>query len=75
MKGQMNIFKEFKSKTKAPDKVIPEGVKIKLGMLWCPYCSTIVKFVRDNYLGVKKCPYCRISDSDYYVNKINKTWK
>lgn len=75
MKEQINIFSTFRDKNKEPDKVIPKGVKVDPGMLWCPYCSTIVKFVKDRELGVSKCPFCGISDRDYSVKIVNKKWK
>lgn len=75
MAEQMNIFNFYRDKDKEPDKSLPDGVKVKRGMLWCPYCSTIVKFQRDKALGVNKCPFCGISDKDYNVKLVNNMWK
>ncbi|MCK9470695.1 MAG: hypothetical protein M0Q88_02950 [Bacilli bacterium] len=75
MDEQMNLFAITRDKNKEPDKAIPEGVKVKRGMLWCPYCSTIVKFEKDKQLGVSRCPFCGISDRDYNVKVVNKRWK
>lgn len=57
------------------DEKIPEGVKLKLTQMWCPYCSSPVVFVKDKKLGVKRCPMCGISDRDYYVKRLNTRWK
>lgn len=75
MKDQTNIFDLTRDKNKVPDKAIPEGIKIQRGLLWCPYCSTVVKFVKDKHLGVGRCPFCGVSDRDYNVKKVNKIWK
>lgn len=75
MEKQINLFSIIRDKSKEPDKVIPKGIKIDRGMLWCPYCSTIVKFIKDKQLGVSRCPFCRISDRDYSVKMVNKRWK
>lgn len=69
------MFKYFRNKDRQSDDFIPSGVKLKKDQLWCPYCSNIVKFIRDKELGVYKCPYCGISDRDYNVKKVNKKWK
>lgn len=74
MAKQIDEINECKLK-KIPDKVIPQGIKIKAGMLWCPYCSAMVKFQKDSYSGVNRCSICGISDSDYNVKKVNKRWK
>ena len=75
MDDQINLFSINRNKDKEPDKVIPEGVKVGRGMLWCPYCSIVVKFTKDKQLGVSKCPFCGISDRDYNVKMVNKKWK
>lgn len=75
MKEQANIFNLTRDRGKEPDKTIPKGVKVGRGLLWCPYCSTIVKFERDKQLGVNKCPFCGISDRDFHVKMVNKKWK
>ena len=53
---------------------MPEGVKLKPRQLWCPYCSKPVMFVKDKERGIKRCPYCGISDRDYNVKQVNKKW-
>lgn len=76
LKDQINIFSIVKPIINdVPDKCIPEGVKLKLGIIWCPYCSAPVKFIKDSRLGVKKCPICGISDKDFNVRTINKLWR
>ena len=71
---QIDMFNLIRKLNKKPDKSIPKGVKLKKGQLWCPYCSNPVIFVRDNRLGVKRCPICGISDRDFHVRMINKLW-
>lgn len=68
------MFNKIIKINKVPDKKVPQNIKLKKNQFWCPYCSNIVIFVRDKSKGVKRCPYCNISDSDYYVRKINKLW-
>lgn len=76
MNKQTDMFSFIKPIiNETPDKKIPEGVKLKRGQLYCPYCSSISIFKRDSKLGVRKCPYCGISDRDYNVKKVNKIWK
>ncbi|MDR7870136.1 MAG: hypothetical protein RIN55_04700 [Tissierellaceae bacterium] len=75
MNKQVDMFGIIVSINKEPDKSIPKGVKLKEGQLWCPYCSNIVKFVKDDHLGINKCPFCGISDSEYSVRMVNKLWK
>ena len=71
---QIDMFSLISDINKEPDKSIPEGVKLRKGQLWCPYCSNPVMFVKDKRLGVKKCPICGISDRDFNVKMINNTW-
>lgn len=72
---QIDMFNLTKVANKEPDKTIPKGVKLKRGQLWCPYCSNPVVFVKDNTLGVKKCPICGISDRDFNVKMVNNIWQ
>lgn len=75
MDKQTNIFNFARDNGKKPDKSIPKGVKVTRGLLWCPYCSTVVRFRKDKQLGVSKCPFCGISDRDFLVKKVNRMWK
>lgn len=75
MLEQTDMFSIGIDVNKEPDKFIPKGVKLKKGQLWCPYCSNIVKFIKDKKLGVSKCPFCGISNRDFHVRKVNKLWK
>lgn len=52
---------------------IPPWIKLQNGQYWCPYCHRAIKFVKDRYLGVRKCQ-CGISDRDFNVKKINNLW-
>ena len=73
---QINIFSIVKPIINdVPDKCIPEGARLKLNQIWCPYCSSPVKFKKDSKLGVKKCPICGISEKDFNVRMINRLWK
>lgn len=70
MDKQIDMFGTIIKTNREPDKEIPEGIKLKKGQRWCPHCSHAVIFVRDKELGVKRCPYCGISNRDY----VNKSW-
>ena len=74
MDEQRDMFAIININNKKPDSDIPKGVKLRPRELWCPYCSKPVIFIRDKELGVRKCPYCKVSDRDYNVKKINKKW-
>lgn len=74
MERQIDMFNIINTKKETPDKEIPEGAKLKKKQLWCPYCSKPVIFLIDKVLGVKKCPYCGISEKDYNVKMVNDTW-
>lgn len=74
MHKQTDMFSIININNKKPDTSIPDGVKLKKKELWCPYCSKPVIFIRDKELGVKKCPYCKVSDRDYNVKMVNKRW-
>ncbi|MGN9164502.1 hypothetical protein ACTNDY_04320 [Tissierellaceae bacterium HCP3S3_D8] len=74
MNKQEDMFSIINIKNKEPDTNIPEGVKLKEKELWCPYCSKPVIFIRDKKLGVKRCPYCKVSNRDYNVKQVNKKW-
>lgn len=69
---QLTIF-SFIEKSKAVKTTnIPKNIKLKSGQLWCPYCNNIVVFVRDKRLNVKRCPFCGISENDFWVKKVNQ---
>lgn len=74
MDQENNMFNKIIKINSKPDSKIPDNVKLKENQVWCPYCSNIVVFIKDKSKGVKKCPYCSISDRDYNVRKINKLW-
>ncbi len=50
----------------------PSGLVLEKGMFWCPYCKQKVMFVKDKYLGIKRCPICGISENDFHVKRENK---
>ncbi len=50
----------------------PRGLVLEKGLFWCPYCRQKVVFVKDRYLGIKRCPLCGISENDFHVKKENK---
>lgn len=54
-------------------KAYPPNKDTKLGKYenWCPYCMKPRVFYNDNNLGVKRCPVCKISESDFYFKKYN----
>ena len=74
MEKQLDMFGEINEMNETPDRVLPEGVKLDAKQSWCPYCSKPVIFVMDKSLGVKRCPYCGISDKDFNVRMINNKW-
>ncbi|MDD2446864.1 MAG: hypothetical protein PHY91_04130 [Tissierellia bacterium] len=74
MDYQTDMFSIINNKNEIPDKHIPKGVKLKKREMWCPYCSKPVMFIKDKAHGVKRCPYCNISDKDYYVKMVNRNW-
>lgn len=74
MDQQINMFYKVVKINKIADTKIPKDIKLRTNELWCPYCSNIVVFIKDKSKGIKKCPYCGISDSDYNVRKVNKLW-
>ena len=74
MDKQIDMFGAINTNNKIPDISMPEGVKLKPRQLWCPYCSKHVMFVKDKERGIKRCPYCGISDRDYNVKQVNKKW-
>ncbi|MBU5427013.1 hypothetical protein KQI41_11370 [Tissierella pigra] len=74
MNEQRDMFSIININNKNPDSDIPKDVKLRPKELWCPYCSKPVIFIKDKELGVRKCPYCKVSDRDYNVKKINKKW-
>lgn len=74
MAKQIDMFLTINTINENPDKTIPEKAKLTNKQMWCPYCSKPVVFVSDKRLGVRKCPYCGISDKDYNVKKVNNKW-
>ncbi len=50
----------------------PSDMVLEKGLFWCPYCKQKVMFVKDKYLGIKRCPICGISENDFHVKKENK---
>lgn len=49
----------------------PDGYKVPRNHMWCPYCIKPRLFHDDDYLDVRRCPVCGISDHDYYVKYYN----
>ncbi len=74
MDTQMDMFEIINTKNETPDKEIPTDAKLKDNQSWCPYCSKPVIFIKDQVHGVKRCPYCNISDKDYNVKMVNNRW-
>lgn len=74
MDKQIDMFDIINTKNETPDRKLPERIKLKKKELWCPYCSKPVIFLTDKTLGVKKCPYCGISEKDYSVKMVNDKW-
>lgn len=56
-------------------KIQKNSVQTHRSQIWCPYCIKFRRFVDDNYLGVRRCSICGISDSDFYVRRYNRLWK
>ena len=48
-----------------------EGKKAPRGHVWCPYCIKWRVFAWSEKLGVHRCPYCGISENDFYYKKYN----
>ena len=74
MDKQIDMFDVINTRNETPDRKLPERIKLKKKELWCPYCSKPVIFLMDKTLGVKKCPYCGISEKDYNVKMVNDKW-
>lgn len=74
MERQLDMFEIINTKNENPDKAIPDDIKLKDKQIWCPYCSKPVIFIKDKLHGVKRCPYCNISNKDYNVKMVNKRW-
>lgn len=74
MEKQIDMFSIINTRNENPDKEIPENIKLKAKELWCPYCSKPVVFIKDKESGVKKCPYCKVSNKDYNVKQVNGLW-
>ncbi|SDY77569.1 hypothetical protein SAMN05660462_00868 [Proteiniborus ethanoligenes] len=69
---QLTLFPLMERAKNVKTKSIPKNVTLKRGQLWCPYCSNVVIFVKDKRLNVKRCPFCGISDNDFWVKKVNE---
>lgn len=74
MCDQLDMFETINTRNETPDKDIPEGANLKDYQRWCPYCSKPVIFIKDKERGIKKCPYCGISNRDYSVKMVNHKW-
>ena len=72
-------FTPILTKEEIPKKIefkeIPEEVVLKKGEWWCPLCGNASKFVNDDYYKNKRCAYCGLSDSDFYVKTVNHLWE
>ena len=53
----------------------PKGIELKKGEYWCPYCAQVVKFIFNNYMGIKHCPRCGIIENDFHVKTANGLWE
>lgn len=49
----------------------PKELQLKRKEWWCPYCCKPRRFHDDDYLGVRRCDICGISDQDYWVKRYN----
>jgi len=74
MDKQIDMFDTINTRNETPDKEMPESVNLTKKQRWCPYCSKPVVFIRDKVSGVKRCPYCNISEKDYNVKMVNNNW-
>ena len=45
------------------------------GKWYCPVDGFYTTFKQDNFLGLKVCEHCGISENDWYVRTINGLWK
>ncbi len=68
---QLTIYELMTKSKHVETKKIPENIKLKQGQSWCPYCNNIVVFIKDKRLNVKRCPFCGISENDFWVKKVN----
>ena len=68
----MTIFDFIEKNKHVKDKKLPDGITLKRNEYWCPYCSTKAIFVKNKKLGVRQCPFCGISENDYFVKKVNR---
>jgi uncharacterized Zn-finger protein len=74
MAKQIDMFPIINTKNEDPDKTIPEYARLTNKQMWCPYCSKPVIFNLDKKLGVRRCPFCGISEKDYNVKLVNNKW-
>ena len=51
----------------------PKNIELKKKEWWCPYCCKPRRFHENDYLGVRQCDICGISDQDYFVKRYNWT--
>lgn len=57
----------------APYKEPDHSKKKRKGAMWCPYCGEWRVYKRNPW-GTKSCPDCGITDNDFWVKTVNKTW-
>lgn len=72
---QISIFSIMEKPKEVKDKSIPQGLKLKTGELYCPYCQQKSVFVKDKKKGVHRCRFCGISKNDYWVKRVNSIRK
>ncbi len=49
----------------------PEGKIAPKGHVWCPYCIKYRIFTWSERLGVRRCPFCGITENDFHYKKYN----
>ena len=71
-------FKPILTKEEIPKKIefkeIPEGLVLKRGEYFCPLCSKASKWVSDDYYKNKRCIFCGLSESEFWVKVVNNLW-
>lgn len=71
--AEKHAFKPYnKGQASGTPSKKPKKLVLDKGHYWCPYCKSRVRFVKDRYLGIRRCPLCGISENDYHVKLENK---
>ena len=71
-------FKPILSREEIPKKMmfkeIPEGLILKRGEWFCPLCGHASVWKTDEFYKSKRCSWCGLSESEFWVRMVNKIW-